>query len=653
MAFFGGINTNKKKSTSKKTVKKAPKSLSDFRRSVGLDKDKNKGIKTIQDSDKLSVRQKDRVDQAQGLADRYAKEGLKSTDEGIRRISSKYPTQGDFFKDLKDAYKSGLFTGGNKTKDLMFKYGLSSDQIRDLRVGIDQGLGTRIGDGGNILSDILKDRQYILAEYSGNYAADQDDIRSSARNIYEPGMSRFDKLPIYENPEGIFQTAANFTNQYNPILRGFDFLAGGSSQGMRGLYYGRNELGLEGEELNNFAASVANDRDLYNQMMTTPTMKEYELNEFRAEANKNAMAQRRGGDPDPISGSQGGEGEEGGESGDGTTDPGSGAVPYSPALQNYYTFFDPTLGKYRSGTYDEYLQYVTAKDGGIIQLENGGETEEEQFVKDNKIVNLRNILSFIRDNKEMPVNTEGQKQVQDETDKLLGDMLKERFTDMEGIRGLTVQSGDAVKMAEEDQPVRDIFGKAKESLDGIFQNLKGRPDLVGEPETTASMIVLDNRDGKLKVVPRNRETLEMLRNGTYSQTNRDAIESGVMVSPSPIDYLEGEDMETMQMKNRSFPMIRNEGPISSEPDITSILGADRVLPGSRMEEVELPARILRGKEGDESMIRRSTSTVEPTMYKVADGGIIGLKEGGMNDMMQADSLMFNDPSDEGQWEYNV
>jgi hypothetical protein len=109
----------------------------------------------------------------------------------------------------------------------------------------------------------------------------------------------------------------------------------------------------------------------------------------------------------------------------------------------------------------------------------------------------------------------------------------------------------------------------------------------------------------------------------------------------------------MQMKNRSFPIIRNEGPISSEPDITSIPGADRVLPGSYMEEVELPARILRGKEGDESMIRRSTSTVEPTMYEVADGGIIGLKDGGMNDMMQADSLMFRDPSDEGQWEYNV
>ena len=96
----------------------------------------------------------------------------------------------------------------------------------------------------------------------------------------------------------------------------------------------------------------------------------------------------------------------------------------------------------------------------------------------------------------------------------------------------------------------------------------------------------------------------------------------------PIDYLEGKDMESMQLPNMSF----------DTPD---------------RGRVELPMTILKGKEGDESMIRRSTSTVEPTMYEVADGGIIGLKDGGMNDMMQADSLMFRDPSDEGQWEYNV
>jgi len=41
------------------------------------------------------------------------------------------------------------------------------------------------------------------------------------------------------------------------------------------------------------------------------------------------------------------------------------------------------------------------------------------------------------------------------------------------------------------------------------------------------------------------------------------------------------------------------------------------------------------------------------MYEVADGGIIGLKQGGMNDMMQANQLMFKDPSDKEEWEYNV
>jgi len=47
------------------------------------------------------------------------------------------------------------------------------------------------------------------------------------------------------------------------------------------------------------------------------------------------------------------------------------------------------------------------------------------------------------------------------------------------------------------------------------------------------------------------------------------------------------------------------------------------------------------------------NTPDIRMLEAANGGIIGLKEGGMNDMMQANSLMFNDPSDEGQWEYNV
>ena len=58
---------------------------------------------------------------------------------------------------------------------------------------------------------------------------------------------------------------------------------------MRGKYFGREQLGLEGEELDNFVALVANDRNLYNQMMSTPEMQDYQLNEFRAEANRNMI----------------------------------------------------------------------------------------------------------------------------------------------------------------------------------------------------------------------------------------------------------------------------------------------------------------------------------------------------------------------------
>ena len=49
--------------------------------------------------------------------------------------------------------------------------------------------------------------------------------------------------------------------------------------------------------------------------------------------------------------------------------------------------------------YDEYLKYVTAKDGGIIQLSQGGDNEDP--IAENKKVNLRNILAFIRENKDL------------------------------------------------------------------------------------------------------------------------------------------------------------------------------------------------------------------------------------------------------------
>ena len=589
----------------------------------------------------------------------------KDLQEGIDLRQSLIYNTSEFLDDLKDAYKSGLFTGGTKTKALMEKYDLEPSDIVKLRVGIGQGLGTNIS-GTNVLQDVIKERGLNL---DTSFVGGVEDklLKARAESFFEPGMSKYDKLPLYENPEGIFQTAANMTYQYNPILRGFDFIAGGSPQGMRGLYFGREQLGLEGEELDQFAAAVANDPTLYEGIMNTPTMQRYELDEFRAEANRNMIANRS--DPDPISGTQpgAGGGDDSGGSDEGTTDPGSS---YTPVPQNTYTFFDPNLGRYRSGTYDEYLQYVTAKDGGIIQLSKGGNDEDP--IAENKKVNLRNIIAFIEQNKnarnenkylrdelanvvtttddQISVKNQSQRLLEEEArklaeeDKLLGDMLKERFTDQEHITELSVQSGDAVKMAEEDQPAKGILNIELPSDSGPA--LREDLGLMGKIKDSGMSLLMEAlRKSDISTGSANQFIEEALNNfvaagiippnTSYDQLTdpfKDLVtREAAMIANSmakPIDYLEGRDMESMQLPNMSF----------DTPD---------------RGRVELPMTILKGKEGDESMIRRSTSTVEPTMYEVADGGIIGLKDGGMNDMMQADSLMFRDPSDEGQWEYNV
>ena len=546
----------------------------------------------------------------------------------------------EFLDDLKDAYKSGLFTGGTKTKAFMDKYNLDASDIVKLRVGIDQGLGTNIKTGSNVLEDVVGDlRQEGILR---NFGTPSGKVFKTAQDVFEPGMKKSNMFLPYEDPQNIFEKGANFATQYNPLLNIFSGIFG-SSPAQQATYFG-NLKGLEGEELDNFAAAVANDRDLYNQLMSTPEMQQYELNEFRAEANRNMIANRS--DPDPISGTQPGAGGGSDGSDDGTTDPKSS---YTPVPQNTYTFFDPNLGRYRSGTYDEYLQYVTAKDGGIIQLSEGGNDEDP--IAENKKVNLRNILEFIRQNKnarnenkylrdelanvaattddQMSVKSESRRLLDEEArslaedDKLLGDMLKERFTDMEGITGLTVQSGDAVKMAEEDQPVKNLL----KNLTDKFDLPRTRP-----PEEEAPRIIevyVKNPDGTFRIisVPMNQDTLQKLRDGTYQMTNRSSLDTGIFISP-----------------------ITDRRPVN--PDTNDRI--DDMIRDQYMNQLYQQALDYEmQKERDGGTTIRDPQTNQITAFNVADGGIIGLKDGGMNDMMQADSLMFRDPSDEGQWEYNV
>ena len=528
----------------------------------------------------------------------------------------------DFIEDLKDAYKTGLFTGGTKTKAFMDKYNLDSSDIVKLRVGIDQGLGTRMGgQRGNVLTGIVGDlRQEGILATSG---PGQEFLQQRAGEIFEPGMTPFDKQPLFQNPEGIFQKGANFAYQTNPILKIFDLIGGGSSEGMRGKYYGREVLGLQGEDLNNFAASVANDRNLYNQMMSTPEMQDYQLNEFRAEANRQAMANRQGrGDPDPISGTQPGEDDDEGTS---TTDPGS--QPFATPTQNLFTFFDPTTGRYRSGTYDEYLKYVTAKDGGIIQLQQGGALPNAPggVLPQGRKTQLEDLFKARKEIQELDTPTkseeEGSRMIMADID----DKAKE----------LSDKSKEGIMMAMTDQPAADLFEANNPNIGPPLR--KDLNPIQRAGDSIMSLFMEAIRKGDITEGSANQYLEEALNNfvaagiippnTTYQQLTdpfKDLVTREAAMIAQAENMRQQMSMQGPTIKPQTAPYVMQEG---------------------QREEFDRINPIFRGIPVQEQGA--------PNMYNVADGGIIGLKKGGMNDMMDADSLMFKDPSDEGEWEYNV
>ena len=202
----------------------------------------------------------------------------------------------DFVEDLKGAAQEGLFTGGTKTKNLMAKYGLDASDIVKLRTGINTGLGTFISSsdkdliGKNILEAIAGD--LIRQGKIRSSGPGSEFLQNIATDTFKEGMTKFDRPPM----TGIFSMLPGA----QLFSRGLDFIAGGSPQGVRGLFYGRNVLGLTGEELDNFAASVANNPNLFNQMMSTPEMQKYQLDEFRSQINRDFMANRQGPDDDFV-----------------------------------------------------------------------------------------------------------------------------------------------------------------------------------------------------------------------------------------------------------------------------------------------------------------------------------------------------------------
>ncbi len=177
-------------------------------------------------------------------------------------------TGDDFASDLKKASKY-LYTQHPYAKELMAKYNLDNQDIIDLRIGMTQrGFGDKIR---GVFEKPGGPRDMMMQNYTrvpGFKQFGQDQVMAG----FEEGMTSSD----YVNPD-LNPITASMSRM--PFLKGVNAFFG-SPMGQRGTYFGREELGLEGDALERYAASIANNPELYNQMMATPRMQDYDFNEF-------------------------------------------------------------------------------------------------------------------------------------------------------------------------------------------------------------------------------------------------------------------------------------------------------------------------------------------------------------------------------------
>ena len=338
---------------------------------------------------------------------------------------------------------------------------------------------------------------------------------------------------------------------------------------------------------------------------------------------------------------------------------------------NMITFFNPELGKYVTGTYQDYLPFAQAKDGGIIKLANGGPPEE---------MSVPDLNSFRPG--EVMSNPGGMPYMDQETGEMLSSQdLRE---DLDDVNRIMPDSGIA-KLLGRFQKEADIASNTNETRQfltngiGLFYNKNTRQSEVHDMS--------------------NPESKEMLMKGILEFEKEITSEQEMFPPSLEADYRNMEDFTIPKAPNR----------MSSEPGITSIPGADRVIEGTTMEDVNIPSDMRPGMETNDPMlrypedsnrqemlfasepqqageglgsiiidaIRRSVENGSMTpregeiaiqnmlesmgpkqidLFTGARGGIIGLGDGGMSnpmDMQAMDDMMFKDPEDGEEWEYNV
>ena len=158
-----------------------------------------------------------------------------------------------------------LFTQNPRTQEFMEKYGLDAQDIIKLRTGVTQrGFQGNIRDvGAKALSNLRLSNNLF-------------DPRAVIQQYYREGMSPKDVLPSTRG--GVMGFLENAFNA-GPFAGFGRMLAGGSPQGVAGLFYG-NQAGLSPEQVQKLGAVSANTPNVYNQLMSTPQLMQRNIDEF-------------------------------------------------------------------------------------------------------------------------------------------------------------------------------------------------------------------------------------------------------------------------------------------------------------------------------------------------------------------------------------
>lgn len=219
-------------------------------------------------------------------------DALKNMQKNFKDERKNYQQQlvkeNNFVDDLKKLIapsgQTYLFTQHPGTQAFMKKYGLNEQDIIKLRLG-----ATERGFQGNIRD--------VGAKAIGNLRLSNNlfDPRAAIKDFYEKGMSPMDRLPSTRS--GIMGFVED-KFAAGPFSKLGDFLAGGSPQGVAGLYYA-NQMGLTPEQAQQLGAVSANIPSVYNQLMATPELLQRGIDEFSYSTQK-GLPRRNNQEPQPA-----------------------------------------------------------------------------------------------------------------------------------------------------------------------------------------------------------------------------------------------------------------------------------------------------------------------------------------------------------------